>query len=257
MSQGVWYCSASAQGPWIVCTAVPTQIYQIPASHPKYNVTYVHVYNSTPQTVTVGYTSGYQGEYVAAGVLMFGAGIALGAALANNNDYYRYGWPPPPAYYSYGSAVHYNYQHGGYYGSAHAYGPYGSAGAWAGYNPATGTYSRGGYASGPYASAGWGAAYNPYTGGRAVAGQVSTPYGSRGGYAAYNPYTGAASRGGYASGARGSVYGQAGYNPATGTSGARAGYATPYGSGGRGYVQQGDASARGGYRSRPRYRGGV
>jgi hypothetical protein len=102
-------------------------------------------------------------------------------------------------------------------------GPYGSAGAWAGYNPATGTYARGGYASGPYASAGWGAAYNPYTG---------TP-----------------SRGGYASGARGSVYAQSGYNPSTGTSGTRAGYSTPYGSGGRGYVQQGDEWAQGGYRS--------
>lgn len=250
--QGVWYCSAAAAGPWTVCSAVPTQIYQIPASHPKHNVTYVYVYDATPDTVVVGYTAGYQGEYVAAGVLMFGAGVVLGAALADNHPYYyygHYGWPPPPAYYAYGSAVYYSGHYGGYYGTAHAYGPYGSAGAWAGYNPATGTYARGGYASGPYASAGWGAAYNPYTGSSAVAGQVSTPYGSRGGYAAYNPYTGSASRGGYASGSRGSVYAQAGFNPSTGTAGARVGYTTPYGSGSRGYVQQGDAWARGGSRS--------
>jgi hypothetical protein len=168
--QGVWYCSTAAAGPWAVCTAVPSQIYQIPASHPKHNVTYVYVYESKPDVVTVGYTSGYQGEYVAAGVLMFGAGILVGAALADHDHYHHYGWPPPPCYYSYGSAVHYSYHHGGYYGAAHAYGPYGSVGAWAGYNPATGTYARGGYASGPYGAAGWGAAYNPYTGGRAVAG---------------------------------------------------------------------------------------
>ena len=240
--QAVWYCGASPQGPWTVCTSVAPQIYQIPVSSPKYNVTYVYVYPSPPQTqtVTVGYTAGYSGEYVAAtGVLMFGVGMLAGAAIADSHYHY----------YSYGTGAYYHYGQGGYYASAQAYGPYGSAGAWASYNPATGTYARGGYASGPSGSARWGSAYNPYTGGRAAGGQVTTPYGSRGGYAAYNPYTGAYSRGGYVSGQQGSAYAQSGYNPTTGTSGARAGVSTEQGSAGRGYVQQGDEWARGGYRS--------
>lgn len=249
MYQAIWYCGGgSAQGPWTVCTAVPPQVYQIPVSSPKYNVTYVYVYPPQPQTqtVTVGYTAGYSGEYVAAtGVLMFGAGMLIGAAIANDHHYYY----PSPVHYSYGGGACYHYGHGGYYASAQAYGPHGGAGAWASYNPATGTYARGGYASGLGGSASWGSAYNPYTGGRAAAGQVTTPYGSRGGYAAYNPYTGASARGGYVSGQQGSAYAQSGHNPSTGTSGARAGVSTPQGSAGRGYVQQGDDWARGGYRS--------
>jgi hypothetical protein len=235
--QGVWYCGSAANGPWAVCTAVPSGLYQIPVSHPKHYVTYVTVYQSTPDVVVVQSTAGYQGQYVAAGVVMFGAGMLVGAALASDNHYYYYGWPPPPAHYSYGTSAYYSYRAGGYYSSAYAYGPYGSAGAWAGYNPATGTYARGGYASGPYGSAGWAAAYNPYTGGAAAGRQVSTAYGSRGSYAAYNPYTGVYSHGGYATGARGSAAWQSGYNPATGASA------------GRGYVQSGDQWARGGYAS--------
>jgi hypothetical protein len=247
--QGIWYCGGSPQGAWSVCTSVPPQIYQIPPSHPKHSVTYVHVYESTPTTVTTGYTSGYKGEYVAAGVLLFGVGMLVGAALEDDDDHYHYGWPPPPALYPYGGARHYSYAYGGYYSAAHAYGPYGSAGAWRGYNPSTGTYARGGYASGPYGSAGWGAAYNPYTGGAAAGRQVSTAYGSAGRYAAYNPYTGARTRGAYATSGEYSRYAQAGYNPRTGASGARAGYSTPEESASRGYVRQGDDWVRGGYKS--------
>ncbi|MCX6924387.1 MAG: hypothetical protein NT154_14410 [Verrucomicrobia bacterium] len=88
-SQGIWFCGASATGPWSFCTSVPQAIYTIPPSDPNYNVTYVIVQSSTPTTVTYSQTSGYSGEYVAAtGVLMFGAGLAIGAAIANNNDYY-------------------------------------------------------------------------------------------------------------------------------------------------------------------------
>jgi hypothetical protein len=247
---GLWYEGSSANGPWSVARGVPPELYNIPSTHPKYNVTYVYVYESTPTTVTTGYTSGYQGEYVSNDLLVFGAGILIGAAIADDwHHCYHYGWPPPPIFFSYGMAVHYSYRFGGFYGAAVGYGPYGSAGAWRAYNPRTGTYSRGAYAAGPYGAAGWAAAYNPYTGARGYGAGVITPYGSRGGYAAYNPYTGTGSRGGVVAGREGAAYAQRAYNPLTGTTAGRAGYVTDGQAGGRGYVRDGDDWARGGYKA--------
>jgi hypothetical protein len=59
--QGFWFMSRGANGPWETATTVPSAIYQIPPSSPVYNVTYVKVYESTPTTVTCGYTAGYMG----------------------------------------------------------------------------------------------------------------------------------------------------------------------------------------------------
>jgi hypothetical protein len=196
--QGIWFSSGTADGPWILCKNVPSAIYTIPPSHPAYNVTYVVVQNPTPTTVIYTQTAGYSGEYVAAtGVLMFGAGMIVGAMIADNNHYY---YPPYPAHYSYGCGARYSYAYGGYYRAAHvSYGPYGGAGAAAAYNPYTGTYSRGAYAYGPSGSTSVRQAYNPYTGARAGAARVDTAYGSAGRAAAYNPATGTAARGGYRS----------------------------------------------------------
>jgi hypothetical protein len=154
--QGVWFVSSASMGPWAVCTSVPKEIYTIPPSCPDYNCTYVYVYSSTPSTVVVGYTGGYDGAYVAAtGCLMFGAGMMVGAAFASPCCY--------PSYYSYGCCAHYSYAAGGYYRAGTCYGPYGGAGYAAKYNPSTGTYSRSGYAYGPGGAAGYRQAYNPYT----------------------------------------------------------------------------------------------
>jgi hypothetical protein len=213
-SQGVWFVSSSATGPWAFATSVPPAIYTIPPSNPNYNVTYVVVQSSTPSTIVYSQTAGYGGEYVAAtGVLMFGAGMLVGAAIANNNSYYY----PPPCHYSYGYGATYHYSSGGYYGaSSTAYGPYGSATRSAAYNPYTGTSAAGRSVSTPYGTASQGAAYNPYTGARAAGSSVSTPYGSAGRAAAYNPTTGQGAAGGYKSG----QYGSAG--AVTTTSGASA-----------------------------------
>ena len=203
--QGVWFVSATATGPWTFCTRVPPAIYTIPPSSPLYNVTYATVQSSTPTTVVYSQTAGYSGEYVDTdGVVMFGAGMALGAALAAQSDSYCY---PAPVYYSYGCGAVYHYGYGGYYSAAYAaYGPYGGVGYAAAYNPATGTYARGAAAYGPYGSASVRQAYNPYTGGYAQAARVNTAYGSAGRAAAYNPATGKAAWGGY----RSSAYGSAG-----------------------------------------------
>ncbi len=161
--QGVWFVAPAPTGAWVVCTSVPAVIYTIPPSSPVYNVTYVKVYSTTPTTVVYGYTSGYSGEYVAAtGALMFGAGMAVGAIIANNDNCCWYGYHP--CYYSYGCSPYYHYGYGGYYRAGGAYyGPYGGAGWAAGYNPATGTYYRGGAEYGGGQAHWGGEAYNPWT----------------------------------------------------------------------------------------------
>ena len=214
-SGGAWLVAANPSGPWTYCTTVPAAIYTIPPSNPNYNVTYVTVQSSTPTTVVYQQTSGYSGEYVAAtGVLMFGMGMLVGAAIANDYDHYCY---PSPCHYSYGCGAVYHYGGGGYYASAQvSYGPYGGAGRTAAYNPYTGTYARSSYAYGPYGSAARGAAYNPYTGTSAAGRTVSTPYGTARQGAAYNPYTGARAAGGSVNTAYGSASRFGAYNPTTG-----------------------------------------
>ncbi len=174
---GIWFTSTSPTGPWLVSTKVPDVIYTIPPGHPKHNVTYVYIYETTPDTVVVGYTYGYSGTYVAAtGVIMYGVGYWIG-----HDDYYHYHhYHYHSHYYSYGCAAHYDYNYGGYYRSASYYGPYGGAGGWAGYDPASGAYYRGGYANGPYGSAFARQAYNPYTDRYGAQVRTKTPYGSWG-----------------------------------------------------------------------------
>jgi hypothetical protein len=231
--QGVWFISSTATGPWSYCTSVPPAIYTIPPSNPYYNVTYVVVQSSTPTTVVYSQTSGYSGQYVAAtGVLMFGAGIAVGAIIANNSSHYCY---PPPACYSYGCSATYHYGYGGYYSAAHAcYGPYGGASYATAYNPSTGTYSRGAYAYGPYGSAGVKQAYNPYTGGYAQAAQVNTAYGSATRASGYNPSTGTAAAGRSVSTPYGTASRGVAYNAQTGARAAGSSVSTAYGSASRG-----------------------
>lgn len=74
--QGVWYESQSAFGPWVVATTIPDVIYTIPPSNPHHEVTYVRIYDATPQVVTVGYTPGYLGSYTHHGSVVYGTGYS-------------------------------------------------------------------------------------------------------------------------------------------------------------------------------------
>jgi hypothetical protein len=75
LDNGVWFVSSSPFGPWTVTSYVPPVIYSIPPSSPLYYVTYVRVYDSTPEVVYVGYTPGYVGSYVSSdNVVVYGTG---------------------------------------------------------------------------------------------------------------------------------------------------------------------------------------
>ena len=98
VDQGVWYEADSPNGPWTVSVSPPKEVDKIPPSNPRYNAKYVKVYESTDDTVTVGYTPGYTGSYVDNGTVVYGTGY----------DYSGYSAPdayiPPPATYGYAAA---------------------------------------------------------------------------------------------------------------------------------------------------------
>jgi hypothetical protein len=216
--KGVWFDSATPDGPWALAASVPEEIYQIPPSSPVYNATYVKIYDSNPQTVTYGYTSGYMGGFIAGSVVVWGTGWYY-------PPYFGYGYGPYPVFYPY---------------------PY-TWGCGAYYNPVTGSFWRGGYGYGPYGGFGAAAVYNPATGAYARGAAVYGPYGAAGRWGGYNPSTGTIARGGAAAGYGGAArWGQA-YNPRTGTYAAGYQAANPYGSWGKGVVSQGDAWAKTGY----------
>ena len=155
VDNGVWFVASSPKGPWAVADSVPEdQIQQIPPSSPAYNTTYVHVYQSTPQVVYVGYTPGYMWSYPYYGVPVYGTG---------------YYYPPYPGYYyprpyTYGFHVGYNPWTGWNFGMSWNVGFMHFGMGWGGgyYGP-YGGYYRGGYYHG--GCGGWYGGYRPGWGG--------------------------------------------------------------------------------------------
>lgn len=172
----VWYVSSSPHGPWTLTDSVPPAVYSIPPSSPAYHVTQVKVYDTTPTTVTTGYTGGYYGAYSTGTTVVYGTGYVY-------PPYYGYGaWYPVYYYYpySYGYGSWYNPSSGTFGRTAVAYGPYGGAARTAAYNPSTGTYRRGYAAWDDDEIAGGARAYNPRTGtGAATRGYASEDEGWR------------------------------------------------------------------------------
>jgi hypothetical protein len=74
-NEAVWFVSNNPNGPWKVADQIPEkEIQSIPSDSPVYNVKYVRVYESTPEVVYVGYTSGYTGSYIYGGTVVYGTG---------------------------------------------------------------------------------------------------------------------------------------------------------------------------------------
>lgn len=176
LHDGVWFISEKVYGPWKVATSIPAEIYSIPASSPIHNVTYVKVYESTPEVVVVGYTPGYYGTVVSENVVVYGTGYPYSPWVGSS-------WYGYPMTYGWGAGVTYS-PWGGWsftFGVSYGWGYWGSP--W--YGPYASPYW------GPYYGYGYGYGYGyPYYGGVA--------YGARGGAVAWGP-------GGWA-GTTGNVY---------------------------------------------------
>ncbi len=106
VSNGVWFVADNPLGPWSVCDFVPPEIYSIPPTVPVYHVKYVHVYDSTPDWVYVGYTPGYFGSFIWGGVVVYGTGFYYPYWYGN----YYFGWP-----WTWGFGFNYGYWGGGYF----------------------------------------------------------------------------------------------------------------------------------------------
>lgn len=164
--QAIWYSSPSANGPWTVAAEIPAEISTIPPSSPVYNVTYVQIYETTPEVVYVGYTPGYTGSYVSSGCVVYGTGW-----------YYRPWWGH--YYYArpatWGFHVRWNPWYGWSFGLSYTNGPFrftlgwggGYHGGWWGparYRPYPGLAYGAGYRAG-YRAGAW---HGAYRGGRPV-----------------------------------------------------------------------------------------
>jgi hypothetical protein len=124
VDNAVWFTSSSANGPWIVADEVPQdEIQKIPPSSPVYNTTNVHIYESTPEIVYVGYTPGYLWSFPYYGVPVYGTGWYY-------PPYYgRYYYPRPPTW---GFHVGYNPWTGWNYGVSWSNGFFSMGVSWGG-----------------------------------------------------------------------------------------------------------------------------
>ena len=113
--EAVWYVADSAEGPWTVADEVPEQVYDIPPESPVHNVTYVYVYESTPEVVYVGYYPGYTGSY------MYGGTIVYGTGWYYPGWYGRYYYPRPATW---GFHVRWNPWYGWSFGLSYSTGPF-------------------------------------------------------------------------------------------------------------------------------------
>ena len=113
--EAVWFVADDPLGPWAVADAVADEIYTIPPSAPVYNVTYVHVYNATPEVVYVGYYPGYTHSYIYGGTIVYGTGY-----------YYApwYGTVYYPRPVTWGYHVRYNPWYGWSFGFSYSTGPF-------------------------------------------------------------------------------------------------------------------------------------
>ena len=171
--------------PQVTVVQQSPQVIVIQPTNPQ--VVYVPVYNPTvvygyPYVVPAYTPPPSTGAVVAAGVIGFGLGVAVGAMMSGGCCGWGYSswncnWYGGAAVYHGGAYYGNSAWHGGYYGSsASAYGAYGSAHASSGYNPSTGTYARGASTSTAYGTQKVGQAYNPYTGAYGATHQGSNAY---------------------------------------------------------------------------------
>jgi hypothetical protein len=100
-SDGVWFDARSATGPWEVADSVPDSVYGIPSSSPLYDVTFVTVYDATPDTVYVGYTPGYLGTCFGDGLVVWGTGW-------KHHPWINRRWIGRPWTYGFGAGVHWS-----------------------------------------------------------------------------------------------------------------------------------------------------
>ena len=255
---GVWFTAPRLTGPWTIATSVPAVIYTIPPSSPIHYVTYVRIYEATPQVVYVGYTPGYLGVVVEpSGTIVYGTGYFY-------NPWVGTVWYPAPLTYGIAAAPVYNPYVGFTFGFAMGlataawadpywgyYGGWYHPAYWGGY-PCCATASANVY--GHWGNATYSGTRSWYAGGGVAgttfSGSYATARGTTGNINAgrqYNAWTGNATRGydrtfNTAAGASGNVARASNYNTYTGQR-TTANAASVTGGGGSTYDRAGTTTA--------------
>ena len=148
VDNAVWFKADSPKGPWKVADEIPKdEIAKIPPSSPVYNVTYVDIYESTPEVVYVGYYPGYMWSYPYYGVPVYGTGWYYPPYWGGG-----YYYPRPPTW---GFNVGYNPWTGWNFGLSWSNGFFSVGIGWSAGYP-------GGYRPGMHCCNGWyGGGYRP------------------------------------------------------------------------------------------------
>lgn len=130
----VWFTGPSAKGPWTVADSVPEEIQDIPPESPVHNVSYVRIYDSTPDVVYVGYMPGYMGCYPYYGSVVYGTGFYYSPWIGSTCY---------PRHSTWGFCVNYNPWTGWSFGMSWSVG-------WASFSYGFGTHNAGWWGPGGY-----------------------------------------------------------------------------------------------------------
>lgn len=166
----VWFQADDPKGPWTVATSLPSDIYRIPSRSPVYHLSFVRLVDSDKDTVTFGYTGGYENTLVYQGAVVYGPGFDNPPAL-------QYGAYTYPVYFAqpstYGAGAWYDAERHVFLRGRPGYGPFGGFGATSRYNSVTSHYFRPIALFGADHSADQELAFQPYTG---AYGKLSADY---------------------------------------------------------------------------------
>lgn len=99
VDKAIWFKANQAEGPWVVADVRPESVEDIPTDNPVSNIKYVHIYESTPEIVYVGYLPGYMHSYTYGGTVVYGSGYYY-------NPWYGSYYYPRPCTFGFG--VHYD-----------------------------------------------------------------------------------------------------------------------------------------------------
>lgn len=169
----VWFHASDPDGPWAVASSLPADIYRIPARSPVFNLSFVRLVSSDENSVTFGYTGGYENLFVHEDLVVYGTGFPHPPAL-------QYGAYTYPIYYAqpstYGVGAWYDPDRHVFLRGRPGYGPFGGFGATCRFNSVTSHYFRAQTLYGDNLGEGPTLAFLPYTGAYGKLTTVYEPY---------------------------------------------------------------------------------
>lgn len=169
----VWFQAKAPAGPWELASSLPQDIYRIPPRSSVFHLSFVRLVESDADSVTFGYTGGYENTFVHNGTVIYGTGYDHPPAL-------QYGAYTYPVYFAqpatFGSGAWYDTERHVFLRGRTGYGPFGGFGATSRYNSVTSHYFRPLSLYGEDQSSQPQLAFQPYTGAYGKTSRTYAPY---------------------------------------------------------------------------------